>query len=147
MRLKNPNYSNFLSANTPSLFDLLSMMTPHPSIGVRYNLVDIHNSKDDRTGVAIELALPGWMSEDLKVTWNGDIFNVSSEGNKLDNIQAEAGESYTYQGISEKAIDVSFSVPRESFRFDEAYEKNGLIRFEFRSVTKPSEVEEIRISK
>lgn len=83
-----------------------------------------HNEIKTDSGYLIEIAVPGWTREDLKVSFESNVLKVMGEKRVL-----EEGADYVYKALSTKAFTRSWVVDRD-LKVGEIYLKNGLLTIE-----------------
>lgn len=93
----------------------------------RFNIVQLADQ-----GYRLDLALPGWSKDNVKVHYENGILTV--DGQKADN-----SETYLHKGISSKAFKRSFFVPKNLEVVDATF-TDGLLKVTF----KPKEVNQVK---
>jgi molecular chaperone IbpA len=86
----------------------------------RFNIVKV-GEQDYR----VELALPGWSKEHVKIHFDNGIVLIEGEKNV-------SSETYIHKGISGKAFKRSFFVPKNMEVTDASF-KDGLLKITFKS--------------
>lgn len=83
----------------------------------RYNIVKV---KDD--GYRIEMAIPGWDKEDVKISLHKNVLSVKGTRKQKDTPE----EEYLYKGLSGKCFNRSFKVG-DYIKLSKAYMQKGLL--------------------
>lgn len=120
-------FRNFWLGHNPAWFENDFASTSYP----RYNIVE------GNAGFVIEVAVPGWSKENLKVVVKDNELRI--QGNRDD----RGGDSYLHQGLSTKSFDKVF-VLNSDLQVEDVALKDGLLTITIGKDTSSDQVFDIK---
>ena len=102
-------FRNFWLGHNPAWFDHMEH-TSYP----RYNIVE------GKQGFRLEVAVPGWSKQDLKVKLHNNELSIKGQR------EEKGGDPYLHQGLSTKSFDKVF-ILNSDLQVDEVKLNDGLL--------------------